>query len=330
MEPARVAFSIDPGPDPHLARARALLRAHPEARALIGPSAWSAVVVVVLVGLQLGLAVALADASLPWIVAVAWFLGAHLCFGAFTMVHEASHGIIFRRRAANRLIAYVANLPLVVPFAERFIVGHIQHHAHIGEYDLDLGMPRVEEAAWVGGSALRKLLWLFAHPLLFAGRVSYLLRRRPSPPAWLALNIALQLLVSALVLHHLGGAALAYLALSWFFSAGPHPVAIRMVQEHVRLRPGQHTNSYYGPWNRLVFNLGYHNEHHDLPTVPWHRLPALRRLAPELYEPLAAPTSWLGTWLRFITDPTQTLWDRTLRAPLAPPGSPPQPPLAPP
>lgn len=261
----------------------------------------------------MGLAMLLAESSPLTIILVAWFVGTHLCFGCFTMVHEASHGIIFRRRAANRLIAYIGNISLIVPFAERFIVGHIQHHAHIGEYELDLGMPRVREAIWVGNSSARKLLWLWAHPILFARRVMQLLRNRPSPPAWLALNMGLQICTILLVVTFLGWTSFLYLLVSWFFSAGPHPVAIRMIQEHVRLRPGQHTNSYYGPWNRLVFNLGYHNEHHDLPTVAWHRLPELRRIAPEFYDHLAAPKSWLRTWFQFIVDPRQSLWDRTLR-----------------
>jgi sphingolipid delta-4 desaturase len=319
MDTARDSFVLEPGPDPHLARTRALLRDHPQARALIGPSGWSAVVIVSVTAAQFGLAAALAAAPLPVVALVAWFVGAHLCFAAFTMVHEASHGLIFRGRAANRLIAYLANLSLIVPFAERFIVGHIQHHAHIGEYARDLGMPRAREAAWVGGSAARKLLWLWLHPLLFGGRVTWLLRDRPSPPGWFALNIGLQVVTTAAVVLALGWTSLLYLALSWYFSAGPHPVAIRMVQEHVILRPGQHTNSYYGPWNLLVFNLGLHNEHHDLPTVAWHRLPALRRMAPEYYEDLASAGSWLGTWSRFIVDPRQSLWDRTLRD-QAPPG----------
>ena len=37
--------------------------------------------------------------------------------------------------------------------------------------------------------------------------------------------------------------------------------------------PGQETNDYYGWLNRIQLNIGYHNEHHDFPSVPWNRLP---------------------------------------------------------
>jgi sphingolipid delta-4 desaturase len=66
--------------------------------------------------------------------------------------------------------------------------------------------------------------------------------------------------------------------------------------------------------NALAFNVGYHNEHHDLMRVPWSRLPALRRLAPELYEPLHHHRSWTRLIVRFILDPTLSLYSRVTRS----------------
>ena len=62
--------------------------------------------------------------------------------------------------------------------------------------------------------------------------------------------------------------------------------------------------------NRFAFNCGYHCEHHDLMSVPWVHLPALRRLAPEFYENLQAHRSWLELLVRFLLDRDITLANR--------------------
>ena len=88
----------------------------------------------------------------------------------------------------------------------------------------------------------------------------------------------------------------------------------RWIQEHYLTFPGdQETFSYYGPMNVLALNVGYHNEHHDLMRVPWSRLPALKAMAPELYEPLHSHRSWSALLWRFLTDPGITLYSRVIR-----------------
>ena len=41
-------------------------------------------------------------------------------------------------------------------------------------------------------------------------------------------------------------------------------------------------------------------EHHDLATIPWNRLPELRRAAPEFYDELAVTRSYVGLALKFV------------------------------
>ena len=78
------------------------------------------------------------------------------------------------------------------------------------------------------------------------------------------------------------------------------------------MAPPQETYSYYGPLNTLALNVGYHNEHHDAPTVAWNRLPDLRRLAPELYDSLYAHTSWSRLFWRFLSDKDLSAWSRVV------------------
>ncbi|OLC08853.1 MAG: hypothetical protein AUH42_00445 [Gemmatimonadetes bacterium 13_1_40CM_70_11] len=75
----------------------------------------------------------------------------------------------------------------------------------------------------------------------------------------------------------------------------------------------------------MSFNIGYHNEHHDFPGVPWNRVPQIRRLAPEWYDCLVSYRSWTKLLVRFLFDPKVTLFARmgrtdrgAVEAPLGP------------
>jgi sphingolipid 4-desaturase/C4-monooxygenase len=59
--------------------------------------------------------------------------------------------------------------------------------------------------------------------------------------------------------------------------------------------------------------VGYHNEHHDLPSVPWNRLPDIRKRAPEMYDSLVHYSSWTRLLLRFVFDPGIGLFSRQTR-----------------
>lgn len=63
------------------------------------------------------------------------------------------------------------------------------------------------------------------------------------------------------------------------------------------------TCSYYGPLNWVTFNVGYHVEHHDFPSIPGSRLHKLGEIAPEFYRNLNYHTSWAYVLWQYITDP---------------------------
>lgn len=305
-------------PEPHRERTRALLAAHPEARELCGNTPSSALVVAAVVALQLGLAWLLRDQ--PWwlVLAVAWLVGAVANHTLWVLIHECAHNLVFEGAAANSWLAILANLPIVFPSAIAFRKYHLLHHAYQGREDLDADLPSPLEARLVGNSAWRKALWFllyFAAQLLRVPRLESI----RLIDAWYVLNFAVQVAFLAGVVLVAGWTALAYLFLASVFSIGLHPVGARWIQEHYLTFPGaQETFSYYGPMNFFALNVGYHNEHHDLMRVPWSRLPALRRLAPELYEPLHSHKSWTRLLLRFIFDPSLSLYSRVTRAPAGP------------
>jgi sphingolipid delta-4 desaturase len=113
----------------------------------------------------------------------------------------------------------------------------------------------------------------------------------------------------------LGPTALLYLGASLYFVYSLHPLSGRFIQEH-HLLPGmgeQETASYVGPLNLVSLNFGLHTEHHDFPAVPWNRLPAIRRLAPEGYADRVEHRSWTALWLRFLLDPRISPASRAVR-----------------
>ena len=61
--------------------------------------------------------------------------------------------------------------------------------------------------------------------------------------------------------------------------------------------------------------VGYHNEHHDFPSVAWTRLPALRALAPEFYDTIPSHPSWPMVIVNFIRDPEVGIFARIKRKP---------------
>ena len=116
-------FLVSREPEPHAARTRALLAAHPEARALIGPNPWTIVIAVAVLAFQTAVAVFLGGlGSGYWWIALlaAWGVGAFASLSLYVIIHEATHDLIFRRRWMNRLAAIFADLPNIFPAAMGF------------------------------------------------------------------------------------------------------------------------------------------------------------------------------------------------------------------
>ena len=307
------AFPRTNDPEPHQARTKAILRSHPQVRAQIGRNPGTFVILVAIVALQVALAVALRSA--PWwlVLLVAYTVGAVANHALFVVVHECAHNLIFARTWANLAAAIVANLPQAFPSAISFKRYHLKHHSYQGVHELDADLPSVWEARLIKRYAIGKALWLLAFPIFQITRVARL-REIAVIDRWIVVNWLGQLSFNVAMFVYVGPAALAYLVLSLVFSVGLHPLGARWIQEHFLTHGTQETYSYYGPLNRVALNVGYHNEHHDFPSVPWNKLPQLRATAPEAYDSIPAHRSWTKLLLRFLFDQELSLFSRMVRS----------------
>jgi len=307
LDYTRVTYS-----EPHAARGRRMLAAHPELRALAGPTPISAVWTLTLVSINVGLAFWLGPLSWKIWLPVAYIAGATIDHALWALIHDCCHNLVFRSRTANRFVAILANVPLVVPGAISFCKYHLLHHRHMGDMDLDAGVPGPTESALIGRSAFAKALWLggtiFVQGIVRPRRLSVRLL-----DGWTLVNIVIQIACMVLIGLVGGAAPFKYLVASTVFAIGFHPLGARWIQEHFALAPDQETYSYYGPLNKVSFNVGYHNEHHDMVTIPWSRLPQVRRIAPEFYDGLLAYGSWTGLLVRFVRDRDITLFRYIIR-----------------
>jgi sphingolipid delta-4 desaturase len=307
--PGHFAFSNEP--EPHHGRTKELLKRHPELRQYIGKNPYTFLIILLCVGLQVGGGYAVRDSPLWVILLVAYFFGAYASHALWALIHECSHNLLFRKAHWNTLAGIVANLPHLVPSAVSFQRYHLKHHAYQGIYDLDADLPSHWEARIVDNSAVGKALWLLLFPIFQLARTSRI--SIPMFDRWIVLNVIVQVSFDVAFYWYLGPRAFFYLLASFFFSVGLHPLGARWIQEHYTVSAPQETYSYYGPLNKLACNVGYHNEHHDLPSIPWNFLPAVRKTAPEAYDSLVYHTSWTKLLFKFIFDSHIGLYSRQLR-----------------
>lgn len=307
----RSTFVLTDRPNPHLQRGRDILKAHPDVRRYFTPYPASGAYIAAIVALQMGIAYALAGASWLWVIVCAYLVGAFASHAMFVLIHEATHNLIVRGSPANRLFGILANVGQGFPSAMSFRTYHLLHHYHLDEYDYDADLAFRWEARLVGNSPIGKAIWLF---LFAAVEVVRPLRvKRPYTDAWIVANTVLIIGTDLLIWRFCGLQGLSYVLLSTIAGIGLHPLGARWVQEHYTFHEGQETYSYYGALNALQFNIGYHNEHHDLIKVPWIHLPKIKASAPEFYDHLQWHRSWTRVLLQFIFDPNIDLFARITR-----------------
>jgi len=303
--------------EPHRSRRRAIMKAHPKVTKLMGHEPLTKYIVLAVVILQFTIAFLLRHTHpLSWtFLAAAYVVGGTANHNLFLAIHEITHNLAFKGVKANKILAIIANLPIGVPYAISFKGYHLEHHKYLGEDGIDVDLPTRLELLCLN-NVLGKVFFCTFQIVFYALRPGFV--RTQKPTYWHFIGIATQLSFDFLLVTFVPGGMhmLVYLIMSSFCAGSLHPLAGHFIAEHYvwdNLR--QETYSYYGWLNIFAYNVGYHNEHHDFPSIPWTRLPRLRALAPEFYDTLPSHPSWPMVIINFIRDKNVGIFARVKRHP---------------
>jgi sphingolipid delta-4 desaturase len=287
------------GPNSHVTRRKEILQKYPEIRNFYGYYPLSALYIVLIVLSQFVIAYLLKDQGVWLILLTSYCVGAFFNHSLYVMIHECTHNAVLRTPFLNKVMGIVCDFPLILPSAMGFRKYHMIHHKHLGEYSYDPDITSYTESKLIGNSPLMKALWLLFFSISQALRPLKVKFYKPLN-RWTVVNSVVQVMLNIIIYAFIGPMAFWYLALSTLFALGLHPLGGRWIQEHYITKDGQETYSYYGILNKLTFNMGYHNEHHDFMQVPWIYLPKIKAMAPEYYDTLHSYQSWTKVLLNFI------------------------------
>ena len=304
--------------EPHISRRKAILKAHPEIAKLYGISTRMKYTTTFWVIVQVAIALNISKLfdyiekpAYAWIafVIITYFIGATIAQASFLVIHEITHNMAFKKKWPNNILAFIANIPLVVPYAMSFKYYHAMHH-WLGKDKIDLDVPLEKEARFFTGY-FWKTIWYFNQLFFYAFRPMFV--KKMPYEKWTLYNYLFQIAAMAIILPFAGWYGLLYFLLSMFIAGGLHPTSAHFISEHYIFHEGQETYSYYDPLNIVAYNAGYHNEHHDFPKIPGTRLKKVREMAPEFYNNLHYYTSWPAVTWKFLTDKKITLFSRIKR-----------------
>lgn len=305
-------FYYSDAPEPHISRTKEILKKYPEIKNLMGRNPTTIYYIVGVVAFQVLMAYLVSDLQWWMVLLAAYCIGAFANHACFVLIHECTHNLVFKSRTGNLWAGILCDLPNGFPSSTEFRKFHLKHHAFQGHHDLDADLPSRWEARLIGNSVPGKALWLLLFPLFQISR-KFRLTEIQGADRWTWINIGSIILVDVVIIWLWGPMALVYLIGSLFFAIGLHPLGARWIQEHYLVAYPQETYSYYGPINKLAFNVGYHNEHHDFSFVAWNNLPKIRAIAPEYYDTLVYHTSWTKLLFQWLWKGDLSLFSRVLR-----------------
>jgi fatty acid desaturase len=228
-----------------------------------------------------------------YLAAVAW-IGARQ-HGLAILMHDSAHYRAAQNRGLNDFLGVLASAPLFISL-HAYRLEHFAHHRHVNTDDDPQWVDR-DTPKWKFPKTRRQLVWLLVADLVGLGSfetVRYILRmqwRLWSHGAGFTLVAMQPALTIAIVGVVIATGSLLPFTLYWVV-----PIAtwltmvlrIRSIAEHFAL-PRDHvlteTRTVVPTRVEMLLiapmNIAYHIEHHQYPSVPFHRL---RRLHKSLME----------------------------------------------
>lgn len=331
--PGQTEFFWSTQDEPHAERRKVILQKYPQIKRLYGHDPILKYQVVAVAAFQIGMSIVMMRQ--PWYIfwMTAYVIGGTCNHMLFMALHELAHNLGFKHSPYNKYFAiFVANVPLGIPAAVSFKRYHMDHHRYQGVHTIDVDIPTPLEGKVINNT-VTKLFFVIFQLLFYAIRPTFV---NPKPPGRAEIINYITAITFDIALTYCTGSMypLLYLLLSTLLGGGLHPCAGHFIAEHyvfgtktptpkttsgkdnteeVLVEAEAETYSYYGPLNYVTFNVGYHNEHHDFPFIPGRRLPEVKRIAAEFYDPLPYHTSWVKVLYNYITMPTVTGFSRVKR-----------------
>ncbi|KAG9306756.1 hypothetical protein G9A89_005656 [Geosiphon pyriformis] len=256
-------FAMDDLDEPHLKRGITIFKQHPEIEKLYGYEPKTLPITIFATIFQLSAAYTFGKVfnNCDWILLIyAYIIGGSTSQLFGVIIHEAAHGLAASTQFQNRIVGLLANISIPFPIAMLFRRYHLDHHRFTGVVGIDLDLPLEWEKKFIRGNAFLKFLWVTFYPAICSWRTVKHLR---SPQYWEYINAVFTATSNIIIFFLCGSRGFFFLLISSWFGYGLHPAAAHYIQEHFTFDDGQETYSYYGNLNKLLMNIGYHNEHHD-------------------------------------------------------------------
>lgn len=334
----------------HIQIRRQVLACHPEVARLAGPDHRGAYAAVLLLAVHWTVCWWVAQTNILVVFLTVFFFGQITIHAAGALLHDTAHRLVFRDR--KKKLGFDLLLEMIMTsFSLQLTYQHEHvslHHPFMGNYERDyehedichfLARRKfrqthpVLEKFLVAAQILVQLMPLgfLVSDKIFSplyeratGRAAHDTKRqmRSTEPAKGERYLFVAVSAGTLLFLFFAFGWMAVLYQVWSLSVFRGKAGVTNLGQSLSEHPGDDeihpTRSSYTWLNWILFNTGYHNEHHAFPTVAWTRLPMLKAAAPEFFDNADSKT-YFRRWWEHVRDDFSPSRRNPLQAEIDPP-----------